>query len=86
MESNTYVWWHSPEMVAGLWAVIVILLGWIATLFRSLRRNTEAIAELKQWKNDLGNGITLHEVKLMYEWWAANIVKRPLPESNEERK
>jgi hypothetical protein len=63
-DPNADKWWHSPQMVGGLWTVIVGLLAFIRRLFRRIGRNTIAIAELrtdiaelKQWKRDSGNGI-----------------------------
>ena len=57
-------WWHSPQMVGVLWSVIVALLGFIRHLYHRLGEHGKSITRLNQWKDDLGNGITLKEVKV----------------------
>jgi hypothetical protein len=73
-------WWHSPEMVAGLWSALLAAFAGIGYLLKQWRHDRIMLRELKVRLDDLPKATTMADViskvSDIHEWWMTHIVKR----------
>jgi hypothetical protein len=79
-DSNIDAWWHSPQVMGVMWAVITFLGGAVKWYHKQWKEDHDLLYTLKKKVDDLDNGTTFTELRTkmndMHNWWMDRIQRR----------